>query len=566
MYDKWWVVAGADKPTTDNPLWATRPDTTSNTRSGADTWRCKECHGWDYKGVNGAYAGGSHRTGIVGIIATAKTAQELFDLIKTDHAYGTAGLSDEYIWDLVEFVFAGLIDTDTILDADGAFTGDSTRGQSLFETGIGANIACTTCHGGDGLAPPPGAPVEYDAYVGMLSNENPWEFQHKVQFGHPGTAMPSSFAGSGTTLDVADLGTYSQTLPQDAAVLPVARGGAMYDKWWAVTGAASPTTNHPLWAARPDTTSNTRSGADTWRCKECHGWDYKGANGAYAGGSHRTGIAGIIDTTKTAQELFDLIKTDHAYGAVGLSDEDIRDLVEFVSVGLIDTDAIMDAGGAFTGNADAGQTLYDAGIGVNVGCGVCHGSDGLVPPPGHPDFDAYVGMLSNENPWEFQHKVQFGHPGTTMPGSFAGGGTTLDVANLGTYAQTLPQEPAPEQIRFDPETPQSVLAQGKLTFEGVCGLCHSLLTADEIKAYPNDDALVVRVIGMAGFAGLSEVETEDVIRYLLALRHDVVVAALDLNPAQTVTMLAGLLGIGACIPTRRWWRGRSAAAPRVRRM
>ena len=27
--------------------------------SGSDTWRCKECHGWDYMGVDGAYAGGS---------------------------------------------------------------------------------------------------------------------------------------------------------------------------------------------------------------------------------------------------------------------------------------------------------------------------------------------------------------------------------------------------------------------------------------------------------------------------------------------------------------------------
>jgi len=95
---------------------------------------------------------------------------------------------------------------------------------------------------------------------------------------------------------------------EDAAVV---RGGAMYDTWWAVTGAAAPATNHPLWALRPDTTRNARTGSETWRCKECHGWDYKGVNGAYAKGSHRTGFAGILYSTKTTQEVFDLIKTDH---------------------------------------------------------------------------------------------------------------------------------------------------------------------------------------------------------------------------------------------------------------
>ncbi|UCC98215.1 MAG: hypothetical protein JSW66_20510, partial [Phycisphaerales bacterium] len=224
---------------------------------------------------------------------------------------------------------------------------------------------------------------------------------------------------------------------------PVVRGGSMYDKWWAVTGLAAPTTDNPLWASRPDTTSNSRTGADTWRCKECHGWDYKGVNGAYAGGSHRTGIAGILGTTKTAQEAFDLLKGDHGYGTVGLSDEDLWDLAAFVTEGLIDTGTIIDATGAFIGNVATGQVLHDSGIGTNIACAACHGQLGLSPPPGHAEFDDYVGLIANENPWEFQHKVQFGQPGTAMPSSVAGGGTILDVADLGTYSQTLPLGPVP---------------------------------------------------------------------------------------------------------------------------
>ena len=220
-----------------------------------------------------------------------------------------------------------------------------------------------------------------------------------------------------------------------------ARGGAMYDKFWAVAGvtAAEPTEDHPLWASRPDTVSNTRTGADTWRCKECHGWDYKGVAGAYGSGSHLTGVAGIFSTTLSAQGAFDLIKTDHGYGEAGLSDEDIWDLAKFVLEEQIDTDEIIDADGLFNGDAGTGQTLYDAGIGGNLACAICHGADGKQLL--FDDGTVTLGGLANDNPWEVQHKVRFGQPGTAMPSSVAGGGTTQDVADLAAYVQTLPQTP-----------------------------------------------------------------------------------------------------------------------------
>ncbi len=209
------------------------------------------------------------------------------------------------------------------------------------------------------------------------------------------------------------------------------RGGTMYDKWWAVTGATPPTTNNPLWVDRPDQDSNTRTGADTWRCKECHGWDYKGVDGAYAAGSHRTGFAGLFGTTASAQEAFDTIKGDHGFGQAGLSDDDIWDLAKFVLDGLIDTDDILN-GAAFTGSVSGGTALYDST------CMACHGADGLGLPPGaDPDFDDFVGLIANENPWEFQHKVRFGQPGTVMPPQ--ANILTLDEVNdLSRFAQSLP--------------------------------------------------------------------------------------------------------------------------------
>jgi thiosulfate dehydrogenase len=226
----------------------------------------------------------------------------------------------------------------------------------------------------------------------------------------------------------------------------VARGGALYDEWWAVTRAAEPSTDHPLWASRPDTTSNTRTGSITWRCKECHGWDYKGVDGAYGSGSHRTGIRGIFGTVKAAQDVFDLVKTGHGYDAAGLSDASIWDLVKFVLEGQIDTGPIIDANRKFTGSTANGETLYNSGIGSNTSCKGCHGLDGLTPPLGYPAFTEYPGLLSNQNPWEFQHKVRFGQPGRTMPSAVAARGTLQDVVDLSAYCQTLPQARLPGNV------------------------------------------------------------------------------------------------------------------------
>jgi len=65
----------------------------------------------------------------------------------------------------------------------------------------------------------------------------------------------------------------------------IARGGQLYDNWMAVVEAEEPEATHPAYPA-----DGKKKGAATWRCKECHGWDYRGKDGAYAKGSHATGI------------------------------------------------------------------------------------------------------------------------------------------------------------------------------------------------------------------------------------------------------------------------------------
>jgi thiosulfate dehydrogenase len=100
--------------------------------------------------------------------------------------------------------------------------------------------------------------------------------------------MPSGIAEGWKQEDYANLLAYAQTLPTAPSA---SLGGLLYDNWWAVTGADEPATDQPLWKTQ---TTNTRTGADTWRCKECHGWDYKGVEGAYGSGSHKTGFKGIL--------------------------------------------------------------------------------------------------------------------------------------------------------------------------------------------------------------------------------------------------------------------------------
>jgi len=103
----------------------------------------------------------------------------------------------------------------------------------------------------------------------------------------------------------------------------VVRGGQLYDKYWKITGGDPPTGEHLLYP-----TFGQKSGGDTWRCKECHGWDYIGRDGRYDGGSHYTGIKGLFPASMSLWHAYLTIKEDHGYSATDLADTDIWDLVK----------------------------------------------------------------------------------------------------------------------------------------------------------------------------------------------------------------------------------------------
>ena len=231
------------------------------------------------------------------------------------------------------------------------------------------------------------------------------------------------------------------------------RGGLLYDKWWVVNGAPTPTGKHPLYPPIGQKTGNT-----TYRCKECHGWDYIGKDGRYESGGNYTGIKGVLDavTTMTEAEIFAIIKNPngdgtggttvngHNFAAYGLSDGDIDDLVAFIkNAGVIDTSPYINRVGSpgsytysFNGNSVAGATLYSGGVNPAVDCGMCHGPDGTAIVFGGVDF---VGSLANDNPQETFHKIRFGHAGARMTSYYELGMTNAQGADVGAYCATLPQ-------------------------------------------------------------------------------------------------------------------------------
>jgi len=238
------------------------------------------------------------------------------------------------------------------------------------------------------------------------------------------------------TLAVAALVAISTALPAAADGI---RGGKLYDKWWNVNGEPVPTGDHPLYPA-----AGGQSGSSTFRCKECHGWDYKGAAGAYGpGSSHFTGIPGVFGSALTPAQMFDLIKlpdgdgtggtipNGHAFGPIGWSDTDIDDVVEFLQTLLIDTDLYIDINGDFIGDEAQGQMNYD-GPGQ---CGDCHGPDGTWINFGTPENPEWVGTVASHNPWEFIHKVRIGQPAAPMPSWIGKGGSDQGAADMGFYVQ-----------------------------------------------------------------------------------------------------------------------------------
>lgn len=435
IFDKWWETAtNTVAPETDHPKW---PAELNPNITGSSTWRCKQCHGWDYRGKDGVYADGKNYTGVKGIIPTPTTpvkyasAGEVYQFLKTDvdHAFGTI-LTEAEIYDATLFVMTmredalakkanfDFIDQDTKKVIDNLV--DISNGEKLYHGDANSQtpVLCASCHGADGKLIDFGT----NEFLSDVATDNPWEFIHKSRFGDisgSGQTMPAMVDNQNSLFHTPEAAADVLAYVQDAFVTKMDVAGRLYDNWAVeakITNA--PTNTNPIWAS---TGNIKKSGATTWRCKSCHGWDYLGSSGAYgdSGSSYLTGIHGLISVKSIdAQTLFNTIKSgagvtsssSHSFGTY-LSDSQINLLVDFIKSdqGMRTFDAEKIAASLATG-----KEIYQGT--TPGGCQTCHGADGTLL--GEP-----IGNIARANIPEFLHKARFGHPNSIMiptPGGYEG--------------------------------------------------------------------------------------------------------------------------------------------------
>jgi len=218
--------------------------------------------------------------------------------------------------------------------------------------------------------------------------------------------LPMGTAGAQQAAEEADHQDFLLGVPADPSeAWTLANGGLLYDNWFTVLAKDKPEGTHSAWPS-----SNTRTGDVTFRCKSCHGWDYKGADGKYASGSYKTGIKGVTGMIgKDPAEIVQIIGNDvHGFTDEMIPPDAKLRLATFVSKGLVDMSQYIDDDGTVKGDVDKGRAIFQ------TVCAACHGYDGAALNWGDEKKPGYVGTEANANPWEVLHKIQNGHPGAQM--------------------------------------------------------------------------------------------------------------------------------------------------------
>ncbi|MFN4154687.1 MAG: c-type cytochrome [Paracoccaceae bacterium] len=191
----------------------------------------------------------------------------------------------------------------------------------------------------------------------------------------------------------------------------IAAGGRIYDNWWEALDRAEPEGTNP---AYPVTVNADQTGPGTWRCKECHGWDYQGVSGIYSKGSHFTGIKGIMGMRGAPlEEIVPILRNaSHPYTKEMISDDEMLRVALFVSEGLTDMRAFIDYDTrkviAGVGDTDRGRAIFQ------TTCAACHGFDGRAMDWGQGDEHNFVGTEAAELPDEVYNKISNAHPGAAM--------------------------------------------------------------------------------------------------------------------------------------------------------
>jgi len=294
------------------------------------------------------------------------------------HGYAEV-FDEEALDDIAAFVSAGQIDMENHINLiTRRIKGDPSGSAAVFST------VCSSCHGNDGTAmaeiPPIGDEVRLD----------PWKALHKMLNGHPGDEMPALRVFDLQT--VVNLLAYQQTLPSADVLSSILRGGKLYDDWGREINYRYPDSLHP---AYPEGRT-VPPGTSSWRCVECHGWDYKGTAGV-------KGITRMVGA-HPAMIMRTLRDEQHALPKA-LKYRDLWDLATFVSRGQVDMGEYIDQGTLRARTTGEVDHAYFSAL-----CASCHGENGT-------DIRTMpaMGRVAKDNPWKALHKILHGHPGEYMP-------------------------------------------------------------------------------------------------------------------------------------------------------
>lgn len=208
----------------------------------------------------------------------------------------------------------------------------------------------------------------------------------------------------------------------------VSHGGRLYDRWWDELSKKQPARTHALY---PESAKKKET---SWRCKECHGWDYKGKDGAYGQGSHYTGITGIYKArTLDKDEIVQRLSSGKHDFSKYMPQSSLQALALFIKYGTVDMNQYIDnKAKPVGGNAGNGARFF------NTICARCHGMDGKKLNFRTMKNPEYIGTVARANPWELLHKLRFAQPGTDMPSMLALPiQTHIDILS---HARTLPAE------------------------------------------------------------------------------------------------------------------------------
>lgn len=205
-------------------------------------------------------------------------------------------------------------------------------------------------------------------------------------------------------------------------------GGRLYDKWWAVLDEQKPSTVHPAYPV-----IGKRQNGDSWRCVECHGWDYLGRDGQSRAGDRYTGIRGVNAARGWDPRLIaEMLRSHpHNYTPEMIPDRELSWLALFISQGQHDARLIIDARtGKARGNVSRGREVFQSV------CASCHGYDGKAINFGSSEKPSYVGTEARNAPYEALHRIRNSQPGSPMAGLRAF--PLHDAVAVLAYAQTLP--------------------------------------------------------------------------------------------------------------------------------